>query len=152
MRNKILTGLILLIVGTAQAASDRFGNERDEIPRSSYTASNEKGVTIASAPVAFVSGSTVASGGLVLRYVSCSGVNASTLTFVDAMVYNLNPSTRVVFAYQPVSPSAILGTPPAQVNYNAFFSSAITYQKEGFAPCVSGWDYTTRPRHGDPRN
>lgn len=143
MKKVILSLLILLGAGSAYA-KDRFGNERSEIPRSSWTASAEIGVTIASNP-------TGGGSPMVLRSISCSGVVATTITVVDANVYTINTTTRIMFSYVPTQPTAGLGAYPSQIFYDQFFSSGITYTKTGTpAPCNISWDFLVEPRFNVP--
>lgn len=142
MKKLLIAFGLLLACKVVHAGQDRFGSTRQEVPRSSFTASEDPGVVIASHPT----GGSL--GPFILRTVYCSGVVASTITFYDTQKFTANPSTRDVFAYNPVTPLAILGTSPSQVDFSSYYSSGISYIKIGLAPCGIRWDYLVDP---DPK-
>lgn len=144
MKKLLLSLVILTGTSWAYGASDRFGSPRQEVTRTSFTASADIGVVIASNP-------TGGGAPMVLRSISCSGVNATTVTVSDSMIYNTNTSTKAVFSYVPTNPGAHLGSYPSQVFYSIFMSSAIKYTKDGgSAPCNISWDFLTEPRFNVP--
>ena len=129
---------VFLFCGIVSAATnDRFGNNKNEIPRSSFTSSADRNVLIASAPVTFGQ-----SGAIVLRYVYCTGVVSSTITIFNSMVFDGASSTKTSVIYAPT------GFSSQPLWGSVYISSALSYDKVGTAPCTIGWDYTTLPLFG----
>lgn len=150
---KILFALsfVLAAAGLVHAAAeDRFGNQRNEVPRSSYTESADNNVMIASAPTmaqVFVA-SAPTSGALYLRRAIFSGVNATTVTFYDTQNFTVNTTTRTKLVYVPTN-SAGGVTGITSIDMDMYFSSGIVYNKEqgGIAPFTMLFDFTTTPRY-----
>jgi hypothetical protein len=138
----LLTGLFVVLSSSfLHAGTDRFGNVRSEIPRSSFTATANANVQIASAGVTqWESGY----GGIVLRYIECSGVDSSTITVFNSMVFDGQSSTATVYRYTPTANGGFSSPYYGSV----YISSALSYDKKGLAPCTIGWDYTTMPKFG----
>jgi len=146
MKSKILAVAICLIGSAAFASSDRFGNDRSEILRSSFTNTVDISVLIASAPISYDR-----SGTLILKRVQCFGTTASTITFND-LIFASGASTRTVFIHQPAAPLLLISQQHTSAEFDMSFSSGLMYHKLGLAPCTIHWDYTIPPPHGDDRD
>jgi hypothetical protein len=137
--NKLFALGILFLGGYVHAGTDRFGNVRAEVPRSSFTIGNESNVILASGSI-----TTGEGGGVILRYIECFGANPSTITVYNSMVFDGNSSTATKYSYLPNNAQGSVKGFYGSV----FISSVASYQKEGIAPCTIGWDYTTIPKWG----
>ena len=106
----ILVGIILSAT-FSYAGQDRFGSMRKEVLRSSFTNSVDPGVNIASNTVPgwdVLKGSSTGYLGFILRYVNCSGVNPSTITFFDTIIFNSVVFPIPFFPIKPIcSPASI---------------------------------------------
>lgn len=140
MKSKLFALIgILFLAGPVFAGQDRFGNSRYEIPRTSFTLSSDRNVIIASAGVTqWESGY----GAIMIRSIDCSGVNPSTITVFNSIVFDGASSTAAIYQYNPSNgkTDGFYGS--------VFISSALSYDKLGTAPCMIGWDYTTIPKFG----
>ena len=139
MRKLIVFLTAILGAGYLHAGQDRFGSMRPETPRSSWTASLDPGVIIATNP-------TGGGQGFFLRSIYCSGVNPSTVTFFNAQNFGVALSTRDQVSYVPPASGV---SAPFQIRFDAFYSSGIAYIKNQVAavpvPCVIDWDYVADP-------
>ncbi len=140
-------GLTLLLSASVHAASDRFGNERMEVPRSSYTDSEDLNLVISSIPSNGV-------GSLVLRSVIFSGVDPTTITFYNANLFKASISTAMMLEYTPnFGASSGSGGIPVKVDLDMYISSAIMYRKiGGSAPVLIKYDWLANPSLPDRRN
>lgn len=148
MKTKILAVALLFVAGGLHAASDRFGNERYEVPRTSFTESADNNVVISSVSAPDFAGS------FVLRSVIFSGLVSSTMTFYDDTEFNSGSVVRTKYIYVPGLGTTSDGK-PVTVQADVFFSSGIVYKKEGTAPVQINWDYlspgTWQGKKGDAR-
>lgn len=142
MKNKFLAGILLFLAGSAFAGSDRFGAERRETARSSFTTSSDAYVIISSVPSDNV-------GSLVLRSISFSGLQATTVTVYDTNLKpNIGPmTTAYMVQYVPLTGDG----KPTQVDVDLFISSALMYNKVGTAPTLLKWDWMSLPVVGEDR-
>jgi len=136
MMNKLIALFVLLLAAPVFADDDRFGSERFEVPRTSYTHSVDALVLIASAP-AVQPGNTIG-GEIYLKHVSCTGNGADDIHFYDTVTFQADTTIRARVIHQ--------ATLVTSVPYSILFSSGLMYDKSGGAPCVIQWDYTTPPR------
>lgn len=138
--------LLILLSFPLYAASDRFGSERTEVPRSSFTDTTTGGnVVISSVP-------SDGNGSLVLRAVIFSGMRPSTVTFYDANLFEAVTTTRTRLEYTPVfNTTGGSGSLPTRVNVDMWFSSALMYNKIGAGPVTILYDWLAPSRLGDPR-
>lgn len=135
MKNKILAfAAVLFLTASAHAVSDRFGSERTEIPRSSFTDSADLNVVVAS-----ISAVDNWKGSFVIRRVSFSGYVGSTVAFYDDTQFTANTSTRAKVFYFPPSNDGR----PTTTQLDIYCSSGIMYNKQGTAPMNMNWDYVT---------
>ena len=140
---KLLLGFLFL-TATGHAAADRFGNQRSEIPRSSFTNTADLNVVIASV-------TSSGDGSLVIRSVTFSGVNSDTVTFYDANIMTANISTKTSLSYVPVTGGNFGGSYPTVVPIDVWCSSAIMYTKVGTTPVQIKWDWLTKPAEAPNR-
>lgn len=151
MKAKLLILSFLFLTARAWAESDRFGNWRQEVPRSSYTETADKDVFIATVTelnTLFATMTPTAGGDLVLRSVIFSGLVASTIAFYDDSQFNQFTTTRTKLIYTPQAGS---GGAPVQIFTDVYFSSGILYNKIGLAPVQINWDWLTNRKSGDSR-
>ena len=144
MKNKLLATVSFLALFCGVVSADEYS--RLGVPRSSFTSTADSNVLIASAGATqWESGY----GGIVLRYVACSGVANSTITVFNSMVFDGNSSTVTKFAYVPRLDPSLNAYETSAEHYTPIrVSSALSYYKQGLAPCVIGWDYTIIPKYG----
>ena len=133
---------LLLIPCTLYAASDRFGSERRETPRSSFTNTTDVNVFISSIPSDGI-------GTLVLRSIVYGGILPSTITIFDGMIFTGATSTAGIFVDIPVAQGPIR---PHEVNVDIYISSALAYDKKGLAPVIFKYDWLSPRKQGDSRN
>lgn len=147
--SKLMAVGLLFLGSVAYGSSDRFGNERAEIPRSSFTAGGEFNAFIASVTepnVNFATMTPASGGSLVLRGAIFSGVIPSTITFFDGGIFDGNITTRTILNYSPGG-SGI----PTRVDLDMFISTGIGYSKVGLAPVTILWDWLSPRKTGDKR-
>ena len=143
MKNKLLA-VVAFFLFCGVVSADEYS--RLGVPRSSFTDTADVNVLIASAGV---TQGEAGYGGIILRYVACSGVVSSTITVFNSMVFDGNSSTVTKFVYVPRLDSSLNAYATSAEHYTpARISSALSYDKQGLAPCVIGWDYTVIPRYG----
>ncbi len=143
---------ILFVAGTISsvwAGPDRFGADRDEIARTSFTDTTDLNVVIASA-------AANGPGSMVVRGVIFSGMASSTVTFYDASLFTANVTTMSRLEYSPMlSGGGGSGSQPIYVPVDIFISSGVMYSKQGPAPVTIKWDWLTigeyKGKRGDPR-
>ena len=153
MQKTLKLFLAMIVFGCVQkvnaASGDRFGYSRLEVPRSSYTDSgNTVNVLISSAPN-YWSSNLSRGGNIILRSMTVSGVNPSTITFYDTITFANNVSTMVKVYYSPVvTANGNMGA--ANLNFNILFSSGLMISKTdiGGVSASIQWDYTTPPSNG----
>lgn len=137
MKSKLLAVLLLFLAAPVFAADDRFGSERMEVSRTSWTNTADTNVLIASAPVLY----SGYGGELVLKRVTCSGAAGEDIFFYDTVSNIIDISTRTRHVHTNG------GTAFTTADYGVLFSSGLMYRKTGGNPCTIHWDYTTPPRH-----
>jgi len=108
----------------AYCGSDRFGNVRNEVPRTSFTQTTDRYQNIVIV--------TTRTGLAFLKSVTCSGFASSTVTFYDTANFLVTTATRAKIIHLEGELTDWSG--------GIAFSSAIMYSKEGLAPCFFGWD------------
>ena len=140
MRKIFCASLVCLVSSFVYGAtSDRFGNLRLEVPRSSYTETTDRDVLIATV-------TPQNTGAIYLRSVTFSGVTPSTISFYDTVTFQSDTSTRAKIVYPGVVGTSAVS--PGTYWINQYYSSGTMYNKQGTAPCIINWDYSTPPRYG----
>lgn len=137
--NKLFATLVALFVLTLSATSvraddDRFGSERFEVPRTSFTDSADFNVLIASAPALYEN----TGGEIYLKAVNCTGATAGIITFYDTVTWELTTSTRTRIEH--------IANNVTSIPYGILFSSGLMYNKTAATPCVISWDFSTPPK------
>ena len=115
----ILVLAVFLASAKAYCGSDRFGNVRGEIPRTSFTETTDKYQRLVTV--------STGTGWAFLKSVTCSGVASSTVSFYDTVNFLVTTTTRTKIVH--------LGTGLTDWSRGVAFSSGIMYSKEGQAPC-----------------
>lgn len=149
MRAIKLFAAILFVASLANAVQDRFGSERYEVPRTSFTDTQDFNVRIASITeprIDFASMTPTSGGSLVVRSIVISGIVPSTITFYDDTQFNSASSTRARVHYYGSPISA-----PVEIDLDLFMSSGIIYNKVGTAPMLIKWDWLSPRKRGDAR-
>jgi len=157
MKSKYIALGLLFLTSLSYGASDRFGNWRSEVPRSSYTTGNEQNVFIASVTqpnVDFASMTPTSGGSLIIRSVIFSGIVSSTITFYDGGIFDGNITTKTVLNYVPIIGTVVggIGGVPIKVDLDMYVSTSVAYSKIGLAPITIKWDWLSPRLSGDPRN
>lgn len=150
MKNKLIAAVVLLFgaVNLHAATNDRFGNDRDEIPLSSFTATTDFNVLLASAPSRYSTAISTLGGSVFLRSVDCYGVIPTTISFYNTITFVVATTTRTkVVHIGAVAPTLGVDS-ETHLKTSIWFSSGLMYSKTGLAPCTIGFDYTQRPPHG----
>lgn len=142
MKAKLLAIALLLVPAIAFADDDRFGSERAEVSRTSYTQSADLNVLIASAPVQTY---PAIGGEIYLKGVDCFGVAPSTIAFYDATRFDNTVSTRTKFIHIGALAPSGRAQGHTHMPYSMLFSSGLVYTKIGIAPCTITFDFTLTP-------
>lgn len=150
MKVKLLILSFLFLTAKAWCGADRFGNWRQEVPRSSYTETADRDVFIATVTeldTRFATMTPTGGGDLIIRSVIFSGVLPSTISFYDDSQFNQFTTTRTKVAYNPLNGQG----GPLQVWLDVFMSSGIGYSKNGLGPVQINWDWLSNRKSGDTR-
>lgn len=123
---KIVLGLVFWgsLMSVSYAASDRFGNNRPEIPRSSFTVTED----------AYIKISTSAHG-IVLRTVVVTSATAGS------WIQFFNSTSAVLGTAGATRLEIITNTLGDTGPFDMYFSSGLAYRKNGTAAILIKWDY-----------
>jgi len=98
---KLFAIALLFLTANASADDDRFGSERYEVNRVSFSESTpNRDVLISSAPVQWSSATYQSpQGELYLKGLDCYGIETTTVTFYDTITFNADVTTRTKYIH-----------------------------------------------------
>jgi len=131
MKKLLIAGIIAFGLSDAHA---EFMRPRDTVGKSSYTGVEMVNTALSTAP-SFV------------RSVTFSGVDACTVSFINAQLFTANVATAAK-VYFPGGPAAA----PVTVGVDTFNSSGTLVHKAGLCHACLNWDWIIRPSYLNPLN
>ena len=153
MKQLLVLPILFFAFRLDAATSDRFGNSRREVFRSSFTDSNnDLKVMISSVSKYWSDTGNRGSDTIYLRRAIISGVNPSTVTFYDVFHFNNPFSTAAKIMYNPeLTGGTMMGS--QVIDFDVPFSSGLSYSKveatnSGTVFLQILWDYSVPPIAG----